>query len=388
MLKDPGMIDFNAPGMSRRLALRATALGIGTSMLAATLSCSPKKSAAKSVDDAMTWAAANLPNSTADIVQAAAREGHLTLTMLNQGGNLDVLKGLISGFNKRYPFVQVEFTAQSTLQLLNKFNAEVAAKKGTTDYLNFPSNLKTTIALERSGAILPFVISQDAGFPAHAKHNGFWYAWRCDYPATAYRKGALSEDELKLVRHYAGLADKRFKNRLGIVTVENSATSSACYTLMTRADPSVWQGLVDNRPRVKPSSAALLDGLLAGEYDVALLGGMMPNIEAARQGAPVEFGVSDPYPALYLPAGISRLAPHPNAAKLWQDWVMSVEGQRVWIEVSGAPSAREDVGEKAWIENQPWFFKDASKQTELDWDGFTQRLPEVVSRFQKDMKSG
>ena len=230
------------------------------------------------------------------------------------------------------------------------------------------------------------MISQDAAFPAPAKHNGYWYAWRCDFPATAYRTNTLSQEEQALVRHYEGLADQRFKNRLGIVTVENSATSAVCYTLLTQADPKVWQGLVDNKPRVKPSSAALLNGLLAGEYDVALFGGMMPNTEAARQGAPVEFGISDPYPALYLPAGISALAPHPNAARLWQDWVMSVEGQRAWMEVSGAATAMNGVGDKAWVEKQPWFFKDATKQIDLDWDDFSQRLPEVVSRFKKDMK--
>jgi iron(III) transport system substrate-binding protein len=365
-----------------------TTLGAGTSILTTGMSCSPRQSGTRSVDDAINWAAPNLPNSTPDIIKAAGKEGHLTLTMLNQGGNLGVLDGLIAAFNKRYPFIRVEFTAQSTLQLLNKFRAELAAGRGTTDYLNFPPNLKTTTSLERQGAILPFVISQDAAFPAHAKHNGFWYAWRCDYPATAYRKGALSAGERALVRHYDGLSDPRFKNRLGIVTVENSATSAVCYTLLTRADPKIWQGLVDNRPRVKSSSSALLDGLLAGEYDIALFGGMMPNTEAARQGAPVEFGVSDPYPALYLPAGISALAPHPNAAKLWQDWVMSAEGQHSWMEVSGAASARNGVGEKAWVEKQPWFFKDASRQIDLDWDDFDRKLPEVVGRFNKDMKRG
>lgn len=372
--------------VSRRTLLRGTALGAGALTLVAGNSCSPRQSGSRSVDDAINWAAANLPNSTPDIVKAAAKEGHLALTMLNQGGNLGVLDGLIASFNKRYPFIRVEFTAQSTLQLVNKFNAELAAKRGATDYLNFPPNLKSTSALEQRGAILPFVISQDAAFPAHAKHNGFWYAWRCDYPATAYRKGTLSDEEKALVRHYEGLADRRFKNRLGVVTVENSATSAVCYTLLTRGDPKVWHGLVDNKPRIKSSSAALLDGLLAGEYDVALFGGMMPNTEAARQGAPVEFGVSDPYPALYLPAGISALAPHPNAAKLWQDWIMSIEGQQRWMEVSGAASARNGVGTKAWVEQQTWFFRDPSQQIDLDWDDFDRKLPEVTSRFKTDMK--
>ena len=382
------MRNDNSPLVSRRSALHLATLGAGASILTTGISCSPQGSGSQSVDQAIKWAATNLPSSTADIVKGAAKEGHLTLTMLNQGGNAGVLEGLITAFNKRYPFIKVASTAQSTLQLVNKFNAELAAGKGITDYLNLPPNLKTTNALASQGAILPFVISQDAAFPAQAKHNGFWYAWRCDYPATAYRKGALSDEDRKLVRHYEGLADPRFKNRIGVVTIENSATSAVCYTLLTKADPKIWQGLAENRPRVKTSSSSLLDGLLAGEYDIALFGGMMPNTEAARQGAPVEFGVSDPYPALYLPAGISALAPHPNAAKLWQDWVMSAEGQRNWMEASGAASARNGVGEKAWVEKQPWFFRDDARQIDLDWDDFDRQLPVVVSRFKKDIKRG
>src|SRR5258706_4280984 len=188
------MPNHSSAWFSRRSALRMTTLGAGASILTTGISCSPQGSGTRSVDEALNWAAANLPSSTADIIKGAAKEGYLTLTMLNQGGNAGILEDLISAFNKRYPFIKVAYTAQSTLQLVNKFNAELAAGKALTDYLNFPPNLKTTNTLARQGAILPFVISQDAAFPAQAKHNGFWYAWRCDYPATAYRKDALSEE--------------------------------------------------------------------------------------------------------------------------------------------------------------------------------------------------
>src|SRR5258705_267358 len=212
------MIDDRSRLMiSRRSVLQSGAAGAAVMATG----CKPKDSTVQTVDAAVEWAKSNLPSSTPDIVRAAAKEGHLTLTMLNQGGNTEVLKQLIAGFNERYPFIAVESTAQSTLQLINKFNAELQAKKGTTDYINFHSNLHTTAMLEKQGAILPFVVSQDAAFPAAAKRPGLWYAWRTEYPGTGYRKGALSAEEIKLWRTFEGLGDPRFNNRIASPSFTN-----------------------------------------------------------------------------------------------------------------------------------------------------------------------
>jgi iron(III) transport system substrate-binding protein len=368
------------PGVSRRWIVQ----GAAATAAAITAGCSPKDSSAKAVDEAVEWARAKLPNSTPDIIKTAAKEGRLTLTMLNQGGNTEVLKRAISGFNKRYPFITVDSTAQSTLQLISKFNAELEARKGTTDYINFPSNLHTTALLEKSGAILPFVVSQDAAFPAAAKRSGLWYAWRTEYPGTAYRKGALSEEEIKLVRTFEGLGDPRFKNRIGMPTIQNSATAAGCYVLLNKENPQVWERLAANKPRVRSSAPALINGLLAGECDITIMAGMIGFIGAAHEGAPIEFGVSAPFPPVYTPGGISALAPHPNAAKLWQDWATSKEGQELWSSSMGSISARRDVT-GAWAQKQPWFFEDASGLKPIDWADLTAKQAAVVARFRQDV---
>ena len=375
----------SSPQVSRRLILRA-AVAAGSSV--AMSDCKPKGSSTRPVDRAIEWAKANLPNSTPDIVKAAANEGRLSLMMLNQGGNTEVLKTLIERFNERYPFIAVDYTAQSAMQLTNKFNAELAAHRRTTDYTNFSANLHTTGLLAQHGAILPFVISQDAAFPLPAKRSGFWYAWRTEYPATTYRKGALSPDELKLIRTFEGLGNPRFKGRIGMGSVENTSTLAGVFVLREKADPKIWQHIVANKPHVKPSAPALIDGLLAGEYDIAMLGGMFGSLQAARGGAPLEFGVSAPFPAVYTPGGISILAQHPNAAKLWQDWAMSADGQRLWVKTTGSKSVRNDISEKAWAEEQTWFFRDASMQVDIDWDELAMKQPELIARFKKDMQGG
>lgn len=379
------MADFaDKNSISRRSILRMAG---GATFLAAMPFVS-KVLAAGAVEAAIEWARTNLPNSTPDIVNAAAKEAKLSLTLYNLGGGDEAIRGIVEGFNRRYPFIAVDYTRQDTLQLLNKFNAEINTKRGISDYLNLPSNLLTSKALMDQGAIAKFVVSQDGSFPKNGKSSGFWYAWRSEKPTTLYRTDALNIEEKKLIRTYQGLADPRFKGRLGATSANNSVCVAAAYTLMYGSDPRLWTGLAKNGLLVKPSSQALVSSVLAGEVDIGVLCGSSSPAVAARSGAPLAFGYSSPSPTLYTPGAVSALAPHPNAAKLWQDWFTSVEGQDIWVRLSGLPPVRDKVHETGWAEKQPWFFADNRDLGEFDWDAFSKKQGEVLERFKKDVQNG
>jgi ABC-type Fe3+ transport system substrate-binding protein len=380
--------------MSRRSALRLMGRGAGATLLAAygqnaldALAATPAPASGNAVDNAIAWARTNLPNSTPDIIRAAVKEGKLNLT-LQQLGSDDAFKAMIRKFSEHYPFIDVSYTTQTSVQLTNKFNAELSARKGISDYLQLPSSLKVPGSYDKQGAILHFTISQDSAYPAKAKQSGVWYAWLRQYGATVYRRGALSDAEKKLVRTYEGLGDPRFKGRIGSNSTVNSTTVTAAYVLLNDSDAKIWRGLVANRPKVKPSSPALLDGLLAGEYDIALFMGFSTAASGVQSGAPVEFGVSSPAAVTYIPGVIPALAPNPNAAKLWQDWAMSREGQEIWSVQSSTISARTDITTKVGVQTQPWFFEDRASNKDIDSDGFVAKETEVIDRFKKDIQGG
>ena len=338
------------------------------------------------VDTAIEWARKTLPSSRPDIIHAAAQEGKLTLSLYNLGGNDGAIQTLVEAFNRRYPFITVEYTRYSTVQLLNKFSAEINARRGVSDYVNLPSNAVTNRALIEKGAIANFVISQDAAFPPYGKRTGLWYAWHEERPTTVYRIGALSSEEKRLVRTFRGLGDRRFKDRIAINSITNSLTRSTSYTLMFGADPRLWENLARNRPQVKPASNALVSSVLAGEADIGVMCGAASPLAAAKSGAPIAFGRSAPCPALHTPGAISALAPHPHAARLWQDWFTSTEGQNIWVRESGMTSVRSDLKERGWSEKQTWFFSDRS-ESDFDWDSFSKKQQDVVARFTKDIQS-
>lgn len=335
------------------------------------------------VDASIAWAQANLPNSTPEIIREAAKEGALELVF--QGWPDDAIKGMIAKFNEHYPFVTGTYTTQSAGPLRNKFNAEIASKRGIGDYWLISSPYDAD-EFEKLGGILPFKISQDAAFPAGAKKSGVWYAWQRQYALTAYRKGAINEEEKKLIRTYEGLGDPRFKGRLGVSDVTSATVTGQCYEIMYSADPKVWKGLAANKPTVRASNPDTLNSMLAGEFDVSLFQGTVYTVNTPRSGAPLEFVVTSRAVTGYIPGVISAVAPHPNAAKLWQDWAMTKEAQELWPSLSGAFPARSDAAGTAWYQKEPWFYDDDKTHVDLDWDAFSAKNPEIVERFNADFK--
>ena len=77
------------------------------------------------------------------------------------------------------------------------------------------------------------------------------------------------------------------------------------------------------------SARALVDRVGAGEYKLALeIYAHHPLISKAK-GAPLDTVMLDPVPSAVSTVQLARDAPHPNAAMLLIDYILSREGQEV-----------------------------------------------------------
>jgi iron(III) transport system substrate-binding protein len=106
------------------------------------------------------------------------------------------------------------------------------------------------------------------------------------------------------------------------------------------------RSLSSQRPQQRRGHNLLTRLLAAGEYPLALV--HANEIEKEKQdGAPVEWvRTLDPIVTSPSQVGISAKAPHPAAARLLVDFLLSKEGQRV-IESRGRVPARTDLGSSA-----------------------------------------
>jgi ABC-type Fe3+ transport system substrate-binding protein len=76
------------------------------------------------------------------------------------------------------------------------------------------------------------------------------------------------------------------------------------------------------------------------------------------KGAPIRWVFPDPTPANLTVQTISAKAPHPNAARLFQDWAASAEGQAAWFKVAGVASARADTIDPRKAAKADWYRED------------------------------
>src|SRR5205085_377822 len=85
----------------------------------------------------------------------------------------------------------------------------------------------------------------------------------------------------------------------------------------------------------------VLDQVIAGEYSVALQIFNHHAVISAKKGAPVDWIKMEPATGTLSVGSVVKNAPHPNAAKLLVDFIVSKEGQQVFRDADYIPSHPE-----------------------------------------------
>ncbi len=90
------------------------------------------------------------------------------------------------------------------------------------------------------------------------------------------------------------------------------------------------------KPQVYESKSPMYDRLAAGEHAIVDQASQSDMGGLYQKGAPVRWIFPKPTPANLTVQTISANAPHPNAARLFQEWAMSPEGQAAWFKVAAS----------------------------------------------------
>ncbi|MBI4289585.1 MAG: extracellular solute-binding protein [Chloroflexi bacterium] len=81
-----------------------------------------------------------------------------------------------------------------------------------------------------------------------------------------------------------------------------------------------------------------------GEYAINFAAGQNTVAPIIMEGSPLRIlAMDEGNPAQVEPVLMAKGAPHPNAARLFINWLLSVEGQEAYNKTVGAPSLRKDM---------------------------------------------
>ena len=262
------------------------------------------------------------------ILAGAKREGKVSF----YSGMIEnqALRPIADAFKKKYPFVAVDYWRGDSRALVQKTLTERRAGRVPGDILESTGGAE---ALIKAGAIDPFYSSSAAGFPKnYLDPNGMLVASRLDYFGMAYNTRQVAAADVP--KTYDDLLNPKWKGAIawradsevgaglfiaGVMREMGKEKGEAYLKRLAR------QGIVN----YAGSARALVDRVGEGEYKIALeIYAHHPLISKAK-GAPLDTQMLDPVPSALSTIQLAKNAPHPNAAMLFIDFVLSKEGQEV-----------------------------------------------------------
>lgn len=302
--------------------------------------------------------AAKAPSQT--LIDAAQKEGTLTFYHTTP---IELTANWTAAFTKKYG-IKTQNVRGPSYPLFDRWLAEERVGKHIADVIQ----ITDTVLIESAHSeklVADYVPAEDAAIRASMKKSGVWYTAFVNVMGLMYNTTRVTPEEDKLIRDggWGILTDPRWKGRFATATPASGGSSYvAVYMylggLRDRFGPEFCAKLAAHKPTVYESKAPMYDRIAAGEHALADQASQSDMGGFYLNGAPVRWLFPDPAPANLTVQCISANAPKPNAARLFQEWMVSSEAQAEWFRYSGVLSAREDTVDPRKAAKADWYKED------------------------------
>lgn len=293
---------------------------------------------------------ASIPEALKPLVAAAQKEGELNVIALphdwvNYGE-------IISTFSKKYGIKVNELNPDGSS------GEEIEAIKANKDNKGPQSPDVVDLGIsfgpqaKKDGLLQPYKVSTWDSIPNDIKDpDGFWYGDYYGVLAFEVNKNVVKD----LPKDWSDLLKPEYKGKVALAGDPRTANQA----IMAVASAAIANGgSTDNMaPGLtyfdKLNKAGNFVPIIAvpgtvasGETPVTIRWDYNALSNRDKSAGNPEIGVVIPQSGVVAGVyvqGISAYAPHPNAAKLWQEFLYSDEGQILWLKGYGHPSRFKDL---------------------------------------------
>jgi iron(III) transport system substrate-binding protein len=281
------------------------------------------------------------------VIDAAKKEGKV---VFYTGIEREAAETIAAGFKKKYPFISAEMVRASSSKLATRLDAEIEANRVQGDVFEF-SLLYLTTDLQRRGEILQYDSPEYASFPKEYTSPGYWAA--TGLSSVIILVNTKKVDSANMPTSWWDLTKPYWKGKLTIDNLEVSGTGYNWLAAIVNTEGLGWKFIEElgkNNVNLERGHAGMAQKVAAGEYSGAaeMSDFHLHNLQLTSATVPVK-GIwpKEGVPREPWTAGILKRAPHPNAAKLFLDYLLSQEGQAAYAKAMGWSSARADVAKLA-----------------------------------------
>jgi iron(III) transport system substrate-binding protein len=269
------------------------------------------------------------------LVEGATREGALNLYTSMTAATAAKVK---ADFERRYPGVKINLWRASSELVLQRVVTEARAKRHVFDVMetNGPE-----MEAAQGEKLLQAVVSahfRDLISEALMPHRE-WVATRLNLFVQCFNTKLVKPEELP--KSFEDLLHPRWKGRLAIEAADPDWFMSVIGNLGEEKGLKLFKDIVaSNGMTVRKGHAVLAELVIAGEIPLSLTCYNFKIDQDRKAGAPVDWISIGPVIARPNGAGISRYAPHPHAALLFYEYMIS-EAQPFLTALELVPVARK-----------------------------------------------
>ena len=272
------------------------------------------------------------------LLAGAKQEGEL---MLYSSSGLEEVRALTKQFAAKYPFVNTRYMRKGGSQLFDVAHLEFKGQKRIVDVYWAGISTLGPIVKEHKPMLGRYLSPERAAIPEEYRDKeGFWTATRVSVAIFAYHSQKTPKEKVPKV--FGNLLDPFWKGKLAVDTNPGRFTALLVERMGWGKAKDYLQKLAQQDLKVHRGRTARMQLILAGE----ILGSLDINadniVEMQLQNAPLEYAMMDPTLLSLTSLAMPSQSPHPHAAVLFYDFVLSKEGQGLLAKENNVP-VRDDV---------------------------------------------
>jgi iron(III) transport system substrate-binding protein len=183
----------------------------------------------------------------------------------------------------------------------------------------------------------------DAFEPMYRSDEPGWYtSYYINAGPMMYDPRFVKEAEAPKV--WTDLLDPKWQGQIGFQNASAGSSFAFWFVMKDLLPKDFFDKLTLQKPRAYSSSTQIQQDIERGNLKIGGRVSIFQYVKAMRAGNPVKAV----YPKLGTPSvnqvvGIIGGTKRPNGSKIFIDFLTSREGQQLWNDIQGSPSARKDV---------------------------------------------
>lgn len=258
----------------------------------------------------------------ATLIERAKKEGEVVFYTGMSPTEGNVMK---AKFEEKYPFVQVRLNRIGGNRMVAKVLTEASAGKNLVDVIQTSEfDLHT---FNKKGILAKYLSPEETFYPKEYKDQGYWTAYQLSLIVVGYNTKMVARQNLP--KTYEDLLNPIWRGKI-MLDPTKSEWFAGMLEIMGREKGLSYMKQLSKQDIVLRQGNALRAQLVtAGEaaFDINIPTHTVDQMK--QSGAPIDWIALGPVPARMSTIGIAAKGPHPHAARLFLDFWLSKEGQRL-----------------------------------------------------------